>query len=68
LGYKDTRNKIVKVEKMKVVGGGRGSGEMEIHVKEHGKGKRGDVFLRGMEAENTRWEGKIGWKKRVFWR
>ena len=35
-------------------------------VQEHGKDKRGDVFLREMEAGNTRWDRKIGWKKRVF--
>jgi hypothetical protein len=37
-----------------------------MFVKEHGKDKRGDVFLRGMEAGNTRWNRKIGWKKWFF--
>ena len=51
---------------MKVIGGGTEKREIERLVKEHGKDKRGDVFLRGMEAGNTCWERKIGWKKRVL--
>jgi hypothetical protein len=30
------------------------------------KDKRGYVFLRGMEDGKTRWDRKIGWKRRFF--
>jgi len=64
LEYKDKRSKIVKVENNE--SGRRYGKERDRLVKEHGKDKRGDVLLRGMEAGNTCWERKIGCKKRDF--
>lgn len=46
--------------------GGYGKEREREFMKENEKEKEADVFLRGLEDGNTRWDRKIGEKKRGF--